>query len=339
MLNNAVIDLSILKENALKVKQKLNTGVKFCAVVKANAYGHGAVEVANAIYNVADCFAVATLEEAIELRYGGIDKEILCLTPFFQKEIDRAISFRITATVSDIKQLKILQTRAKIQKTVANAHLKFNCGMNRQGIDDLKTLKEILDFSLKCKNVNVNGLYSHLSAPENKNVLNSQVNAFLLANNLIKRYNNKVTCHVSASGGFLKGVQADMVRFGILLYGYKPFKSDLVDVKPVMKVYAPVLKQRLIKRGEGALYGNLTAKEDLTFNLIRYGYADGLFRKAVTGQFNNRCMDITAVLGKNNTKWGYPVMINADKLAKQYGTISYEILTKCAFRAQKIYLR
>ena len=339
MLNKAVINLKILRENAVKIKRKLNTGVKFCAVVKANAYGHGAVEVANAIYDLADCFAVATIEEAVELRYGGIDKEILCLIPFFSCEADRAIDFSITATVCDKEQLRFLQERAKILNSTVAVHLKYNSGMNRQGIDGLDNLKEILDFSSNCKNVIISGLYSHFSAPENKKSLNLQANAFLLANNLIKGYNNKVTCHISASGGFLKGVQLDMVRLGILLYGYKPFESDFIDVKPVMKVYAPTLNARFIKKGQSALYGNFIAEEDTFIRLVRYGYADGLFRKRVDGQFNNRCMDISAVLEDEQTEWGYPVMVDAQQTAKKYGTISYEVLTKCALRAEKIYLR
>jgi alanine racemase len=129
-----------------------------------------------------------------------------------------------------------------------------------------------------------------------------------------------------------------MVRIGILLYGYKPFESDLLSVEPCMKIYAPVLKSFTLKKGESALYGKLTAKEDLNLSLIRYGYADGLMRKGTPREFNNRCMDITAVKDKSRVGRLIPVMTDADKFAKEYGTISYEVLTKCAFRAEKIYL-
>ena len=158
----------------------------------------------------------------------------------------------------------------------------------------------------------------------------------MLANNLVKGYNNKAICHISASGGFLSGVQADMVRIGILLYGYKPFKSSLIEVKPIMKVYAPVLKTRHLNANDVALYGDLKSEKDRDISLVRYGYADGLDRKNTQEIFNNRCMDVSAVNGLFSGF--YPILEDADMLAKQYGTISYEILTKVALRAQKIYV-
>jgi alanine racemase len=337
MLNKAVIDLNLLVKNALEIKSKLNKGVKFCAVVKADAYGHGAGVVANALYPYVDCFAVALLEEAVTLRNAGIDKEILCLTPFFESETERAVAYNITATVCDAKQVLALSATAKKLGKIAHLHIKFNAGMNRLGVD-LKTLAELLALIKGCENLQLGGMYAHFSAPENKKSLKTQLNLFLLANNLVKGYNNNAICHISASGGFLSGVQADMARIGILLYGYKPFESDLVSVKPIMRVYAPVLTERKVEKGQTVLYGNHTLIADDCFSLLRYGYADGLFRKQIDGQINNRCMDITAVKGCKKGVW-QPVMINADDIAKKYDTISYEVLTKCALRAEKIYVR
>jgi alanine racemase len=102
-----------------------------------------------------------------------------------------------------------------------------------------------------------------------------------------------------------------------------------------MKVFSPTVKTRFIKRGDSALYGNVKCRGG-QISLVRYGYADGLNRKQIKGQINNRCMDVSAILGKQNS-WAC-IMDNADVLAKEYGTISYEILTKCALKAQKIYI-
>lgn len=339
MLNKAFVDLNLLVKNAQAIKEKLNDGVKFCAVVKADAYGHGAVEVASALYPFVDCFAVALYEEAITLRYAGIDKEILCLTPFFNQDLSGAVEYGLTATVCSARQVKDLNECAKTHGKKANIHIKFNAGMNRQGVD-LKELAELLVLIKGLDNINLGGMYAHFSCPENKNSRISQVNKFLLANNLVKSYNNNATCHISASGGFLCGIQADMVRIGILLYGYKPFESDYLSVNPVMRVYAPVLEKRLLKKGQSALYGECVCEKQTDLALVRYGYADGLNRNQVDGQFNNRCMDLTAyALNGEKVNEFYPVMINADELAKKYGTISYEILSKVALRAQKIYLR
>jgi alanine racemase len=232
-----------------------------------------------------------------------------------------------------------LEKSAKKLRKTATVHLKFNTGMNRQGIDGLKNLRELIEFIAQLKGVNIGGMYSHFAQPENKSALKCQLDKFLLANNLVKGYNNKAISHVSASGGFLQGVQGDMVRIGILLYGYKPFDSDVVDVKPIMKLYSPVIKTRKLKAGQTALYGDKRLKKDSDIYLVRYGYADGLPRLEVGGQFNNRCMDLTAYTEGQICEHGFLVMEDAQTLAKKYRTISYEILTKCAIRAEKLYLR
>ena len=130
-----------------------------------------------------------------------------------------------------------------------------------------------------------------------------------------------------------------MVRIGILLYGYKPFESDFVSVKPIMKVYAPLIKKRVIKEGERCLYGQKSATTMENLWLVRCGYADGFFRRQTALLFNNRCMDISAVKCQNITDKGVLVMEDADRLAKDYKTISYEVLVSCTKRAQKIYLQ
>ena len=338
MLNKAIINLNKLVDNALAIKKELKKGVKFCAVVKADAYGHGACEVANALYPFVDSYAVALAEEGVELRLAGIDKDILCLNPPTREDAKLFVEYNLTATVYTCEHVNFLQSIAKKLERKVKVHVKFNAGMNRQGIDKIAEFKEFLEYLKSKKQLLLDGFYSHLSQPENKKRLKLQVNNFLLAKKVVKVYNNKATCHVSASGGFLSGVQEDMVRIGILLYGYKPFKSDKIKVEPIMKVYAPVLCTRRLKKGERALYGNCKSRKTQTVSLIRYGYADGLFRKRIRGQFNNRCMDLTAITKIPNGKY-YAVMENAQKLAKRYKTISYEILTKCAMRAQKIYIR
>ena len=338
MLNKAIIDLNKLMKNAMAVKRKLNNGVKFCAVVKADAYGHGACEIANALYPYVDAFAVALAEEGVQLRRAGIDKPIICLNPPFSEDARLFVEYDLTATVYTREHLDVLDEWAKKLSEQVTVHVKVNTGMNRQGIDGGAQLKDFLDYLARKKRVVLDGVYSHLSQPENKKALKVQVNKFLLAKKLVKVYNNNATCHLSASGGFLSGVQEDMVRIGILLYGYKPFKSDKIHVEPIMKVYAPILSKRRLKKGESALYGNCKSPKNQIISLVRYGYADGLNRQKTAGQFNNRCMDVTAITENANGKY-YAVMQDAEKLAKRYKTISYEILTKCAIRAQKIYIR
>ncbi|MBQ9756711.1 MAG: alanine racemase [Clostridia bacterium] len=337
MLNKAYIDLNQLKANALAIKARLNKGVKFCAVVKADAYGHGDATVANALYTIADCYAVAIVEEGVRLRRTGIDKDILVFTPPFLSDIERAINFGLTLTVCSLDLALLIEKESKRQKVKTKIHLKFNTGMNRLGVDELEQLDKIAKRIAQSEWLILDGCYSHLGAPENKKLLKSAVNKFLLANNLVKGYNKKAICHISASGGFLQGVQADMVRVGILLYGYKPFPSDLVKVKPIMKVYAPVVCSRTALKGQNLLYGETTISQDRKVKLIRYGYADGLPRIKGKNQVANRCMDISAVEFNGAKKW-YPVMDNASELANEYQTIPYEILVKATLRAERIYI-
>lgn len=334
MLNKAIINLNAIKENALKIKQKLGN-TKLCAVVKADAYGHGACMVANALYSIVDCFAVALPEEGRKLRLSGIDKEILVLLPVHKSQLPFCIENRFILTVNGIKSLLEIGESARRQNRRVKVHIKVNTGMNRLGVE-VEDLPRLLDFASKYSCIFIEGVYSHLGNPQNDLYLKRATDKFLLANSIVKGYNNKATAHLSASGGFLRGETFDMVRIGILLYGYKPFPFDF-DVSPAMRVYAPVVQKRGLGLGDNLLYGDYLLQSDKTVSLIRYGYADGMPRQAVEGQLNNRCMDLSALEG-DFLKEYYPVMTDAQEVAKKYRTISYEVLTKCALRAHKIYL-
>jgi alanine racemase len=338
MLNKAYIDLNKLRKNALEIKKKLDKNTKFCAVVKADAYGHGAEKISSTLYPYCDCFAVALVEEGVALRLSGIKKDILVLIPPFFCDIERAVFYNLTLSASDLDLLKKIESVCKNQDRKAKIHLKFNVGMNRLGVDSLKQLNVLAKFVASSNYLILDGMFSHVGDFTNKKALNLIQNKFLLANKLIKGYNNKAICHISASGGYLAGMKSDMARIGILLYGYKPFASDFISVSPIMKIYAPLISWRKVEKGQNCLYGSLTAEKNLEVGLVRVGYADGVMRQNIAGQFNNRCMDITALTNPKITKNGVLIMDNADLLASQYHTISYEILTKSAIRAEKIYL-
>ena len=336
MKNFQIINLKTLKNNAINVKNKLDGNCKFCAVIKADAYGHGGVKVANALYTIADCFAVALLEEAIELRLSGIDKDVLVLLPVFEEDIGKAVANDLTLTVDCERQIKQINEESKRQNKITKVHIKYNTGMNRNGIDDEVALKQILLRIKECKNVYLDGFYSHFACPQNKKLRNEALSKFSLAIKLIKEYNKNAICHISSSGGFLIGKSNfDMVRIGLLLYGYKPFASRKVSVKPCMKLKIPVIKQRTIHCGQGALYGDKVVSNSVDLSLIRYGYADGLDRREIDGQFNNRCMDVSAVKGRYGR---FYVIEDMQKIAEKYGTIPYEILTKIGIRAEKVYI-
>ncbi len=336
MLNLAKIDLNALTTNALLIKTRLPNKVKFCAVVKADAYGHGAIPVANAVYNIVDCFAVAIVEEGLSLRLGGVGKDILVLNPPLNaQDISDGVRQGLTFTVQSLDTIDKIERECERQCRKAKLHIKFNTGMNRLGVDDLTQLDMLAKRISKSKRLILDGAYSHLPEPENKKRLKYAVNKFLLANNLVKGYNNNATCHLSASGGFIKGVFFDMVRVGVLLYGYKPFK-DAIPVQPIMKVYSPVVTRREMKKGEHLLYGGQRLAKDTEVAIVRYGYADGLSREKTGELLANRCMDLSAYPLKDGDR--YCVMDDALRLAKENHTIPYEILTKATLRAERIYI-
>lgn len=334
MRNTAVINLNTLRYNAKLIKKSLPKSVKFCAVVKADAYGHGAEEIANAIYSIVDCYAVAIIEEGVSLRLSGIDKDILVLTPISKAEVYRAVFYGLTVSISSVRELEILNAECESQNKSVNVHIAYNSGMNRLGVSGIPELKRILRKTEKCPRIKLTGFYSHFSCPEKDKERKKQLDKFLLANKVVKGYNNNVISHISASGGFLKGEYLDMVRIGILLYGYKPYNAEF-RVKPIMKVYSTVVKRRTVKRGEICLYGNKRLKRTVKVNIVRNGYADGFIRKKTKGLINNRCMDLTGYVGKTTRV----VLDDADKLAKKYKTISYEILCLATKRADKKYIR
>ena len=337
MRNYAFISLSALKSNAEEIKKHLSPTTKFCAVVKADAYGHGAEKCANALYPLCDSFAVAIVEEGIRLRLSGIDKDILVLTPPFTEDLCLAIENRLTLTAESLDGIRKIESVARNMGNRVKVHIKYDTGMRRFGVKDSDGIKAMLDFCADKSAIEVDGIYTHLFNPTDDKVREKQIGKFLLANKLVKDYNKNITAHVSASAGYLFGLEFDMVRIGLLLYGYKPFLSDKVSVKPVMKVYSPVIKEVCLKKGDNALYGERTAKKDENAFLVRYGYADGLPRAEYEEIFNDRCMDVSLYRGENNGKF-FCVMKNADKLAEKYGTISYEILVRVGLRAERIYL-
>jgi alanine racemase len=260
------------------------------------------------------------------------------LTPPFKVDIEKAIENDVTISVEDYELLVEIDKIAYAKKKIAKIELIVNTGMNRFGFAP-KRLVEMLPKIKRLSHISVRGVFSHFYQAENFIARHKQSKIFADTEKYVKDFFPLAISHISASGGFIKGEYFDAVRIGLLLYGYYPFKVNQkkFSVNPIMSVYSPIVKSGTLTTGEQLLYGKYKVKEDTEYSLIRYGYADGLPRKAVKGQFNNRCMDITAV--ECATDDYFVVMDNAETLAKAYHTISYEILTKVCLRAEKIYLR
>lgn len=319
----SVIDLPSIRRNALNIK-RLAGGAKVYFVVKADAYGHGAEEVARYIEDVADGFCVAIMDEGAKLRVAGITKPVLVFTPPLDTEdAERAKFYSLTVTVNS-------KETALLCKGLP-CHIKVNTGMNRLG-SPLSALPEILK---TVESENIEGVYSHLYAPHDIKASEEQRKIFERAVRLVKTYRPQAVAHLSASGGLLRGGKYlfDGVRCGILLYGYAPYGFSPDGFTPAMKVYAKKIQQTSFIGG-GVGY-NKAVKNYKELASYRCGYAEGFRRGVPLGEMT-LCMD--SFISKKQSEY-LCVMDNADLYAKKCNTISYEVLTSVTRRSRKIYKR
>lgn len=337
------INLENIKDNVRIIKQELNNGVKLCAVVKANAYGHGLAEVAQYIESSVDSFAVARFEEAMLLRSVGIKKQVLVLNSLMSKsDIKTAGKNNITLTADSEENLKTFA------ENNVSIHLKVDSGMNRLGI---KTLEDAEEFCRVCKHEGVilDGVYSHFASTINTNpeMMFNQYRVFEKVSKCVKQYYSNSVAHICNTSGALccPAFQCEMVRVGIGLYGYTDRR--LLPLKGCKTVFAKAVETKLIKSGETVGYDcKYVAEHDENIAILDCGYGDGLFRKYGNGGdvltncgrmpiIGNICMDLLMVKNTGGLKKGDTVVIlgnlgensiKADEIAKKCDTIPYEIL-------------
>ncbi len=338
----AEICLQTIQNNAKAFAKR--TGKPVCAVVKADGYGHGAVETVNVLQNTVDAFAVSLLDEARMIRTSACGKEILILTPPIQKEdAFQAIVNGFCMTVDTFRTARLVAETATALQRPAKVHLKVNTGMNRYGMS-VQTLGKTCAYLRQNPWIKVAGVYSHFYGNTLES-LERQYALFQRQKSVCKRYYPEVKAHISATYGALMGKRfaEDTVRIGLGLYGYIPQGNELpqgglgLEIKPAMRVYAQVTANRTYQSG-GAGYGtpSKTPKSGERIYVLRYGYADGFLRGA-EGGLNTLCMDACVRAGEKKVGEYVSVMENADHTAKAWGTISYEVLCAMNRRAERIY--
>lgn len=319
----SVINLNAIRRNALRVRSIIGDK-KFYAVVKADAYGHGAEHVAHCIEDVVDGFCVAIVDEGVALRVAGIDKTIIVFTPpLGEDDAIRSRFYNLTVTVNSVNTARLCKG--------LSCHIKVNTGMNRQGCN-LDELPSVLDAAGGCM---IDGIYSHLYAAESEEKSLEQLRIFNRAEQLARAKVKHITAHIAASGGILRGKDfiKDGARCGILLYGYAPQGFGADDFEPALKVYARrTQKTKFIGGGVGY---NTAEKNYKTLSTYRLGYADG-FRRTVPLGEKTLCMDAFIKDGGSELEC---VMSNAREYGERLGTISYEVLTSVTRRSEKIYER
>lgn len=347
------VNLAAIQHNYLELK-KIAAPAKVMAVVKANAYGHGAQEVAEALQEVnVDALGVADLDEAIALRLAGIKAPLMCWILAEDADFQMAKDLDIQLGVSTQAALsKALETGNRI-------HIKVDTGLGRNGFveaDWERVFTQLAGSSI--------GLFSHLantSVEEDRKQQSQFEKALALATSLGATVH---TAHLTATAGTLSypDMQYDMVRCGIGIYGLNPWDDRAIgnyDFQPAMRVSAKITNVKRVPAGQGVSYGyRYVTDKETTLALVPFGYAEGMPRIAQgakvliygkTFEVSGRiAMDQFVVdVGDLDIKIGDDVVIfgdaakgepTAEDLGASCGSINYEIVTRIGGRAKRVYL-
>lgn len=360
------IDLKILAENYNRIKAH-SAPAKMMPILKANAYGHGLVRVAQLMQELkANYIGVAVLEEGILLREQGINIPILVLGGIWGNQIPLFLKHDLTITASSIEKLNQIDALAGEMKIKAKVHLKIDTGLERIGVH-YYSAEKLLEATLNCKNVLIEGIYSHFATSDTSdlNYTHLQLDRF----NYVLRFFEKHSLampirHISKSGSILQMPEAnlDMVRPGLLLYGVYPSQeiSHTVLVKPAATWKSLVVYFKVIKANHPVGYGlTWQSDHDVRAVTVPVGYGDGYFRSMshkaqvllrgkrypVVGTIS---MDQIVVNIESDSSYnGDEVIlfgsdgknkITVEELADWAGTIPYEILTNINTRVPRVYL-
>lgn len=364
--NLVTVDLSAIRDNFLLMRSRVGQAVRVMAVVKANAYGHGIVEVSRTIEAAGGSdLAVAIPEEGIKLREAGIRANILVLGAATDVAAEVAIINDLTLTVFEPEMVAMLEETAQRIGKPALMHIKLDTGMNRIGLRTAGEADALAIALSQAPHVRATGIYTHFADADNlsKSGISDYTQKQLAAfRDLKAHFDPSIPAHASNSAMSLLSAEADfsMIREGISLYGYPPVPTNL-PFRPALRWEAEVVHVKDIVAGESVGYGcTFTAERPMRIATVAVGYGDGYHRAASNrGQMlvdgkradivGRICMDQTMidVTGINGVAVGSRAVligtqgdgrIGADELASWAGTISYEVLLAVTERVPRVYL-
>jgi len=365
----AEINLDILANNMREIR-RVSKCEEIIAIIKADGYGHGAVDIAPVLLeNGANRFGVAVITEAIELRNAGISVSIMVLGFTPSTLYERILTYDIEQTIYNYNDARELSNTAVKLNKVAKIHIAVDTGMGRIGyFPSEESAKEVLKIS-NLPNIEIVGVFTHFSCSDDldKAYTLLQVEKYNEFISLLEKLGVRIPLkHLSNSGAVIDLPQAhyNAVRPGIALYGYYPseeVKKEKLNIKPVMSIKANIVHIKTLEKGEYISYGRTfqTTRESVIATLP-IGYADGftrlLFGKAkviVNGNFapvvGRICMDqcMIDITGIEGVKIGDEVIligedefnnvITADDIAKAVGTINYEVVCAVSKRVPRVY--
>lgn len=372
----AEVSLDNLEHNYRAIKNHIPEGCRFLGVMKADAYGHGAVPLSHALCELgAEYLAVSNLEEAIQLRRGGVRAPMLILGYTPASFADTMVFMDITQEVHSLEYAKELDTALAGTNYILNVHLKLDTGMTRIGFfayNHERTLPELLEVC-GLPHLHVEGVFTHFcvadsKAPEDEAFTRTQYARFTAMLDALAAHGIRPELRHCASSGatiLYPELALDMVRPGIATYGHAPSEDaeGILDLRPLMTVRTTVAQLREIPAGTSISYGRTyTAERDMRVAVLPIGYADGLLR-GLSGKVSFRirgrmarsvgriCMDMCMVdvseipeirVGDEAALFGYDTdgtLLPCERIAQQAGTISYEILCGISKRIPRIYMQ
>lgn len=364
----AEINLDAIVKNVdnLMALTKENTGA--LAVVKADGYGHGDVAVAKAVAQKVTGYAVATLDEAVNLRENGVKKPILVLGYVDPYEFDILVSHEITATVFDVETAQLLADAARVQKKQAHCHIKVDTGMRRIGLEPDENGIAIVKQITALKELSADGIFTHFAASDetDKTSAEHQFKLFTDFTGRLEKEGIHFTyrhCANSAAVIDMPQVDLDMVRLGIALYGMYPsdeVKKEKVELFPALDLKSHITMVKEIPAGEKVSYGGtFTTTRTTKLATVSVGYGDGYPRALsskgyvlVRGQkapiVGRVCMDqmmvdvtdienvtradIVTLIGKDGD-----AEITVEEIAALAGTFNYEFVCDLGKRIPRSY--
>ena len=364
----AEINLDAIVKNVdnLMALTKENTGA--LAVVKADGYGHGDVAVAKAVAQKVTGYAVATLDEAVNLRENGVKKPILVLGYVDPYEFDILVSYEITATVFDVETAQLLADAARVQKKQAHCHIKVDTGMRRIGLEPDENGIAIVKQITALKELSADGIFTHFAASDDtdKTSAEHQFKLFTDFTGRLEKEGIHFTyrhCANSAAVIDMPQVDLDMVRLGIAMYGMYPsdeVKKEKVELFPALDLKSHITMVKEIPAGEKVSYGGtFTTTRTTKLATVSVGYGDGYPRALsskgyvlVRGQkapiVGRVCMDqmmvdvtdienvtradIVTLIGKDGD-----AEITVEEIAALAGTFNYEFVCDLGKRIPRSY--
>ena len=371
----AEVNINNIKHNFRKIKNKLNSETKLLCVLKADAYGHGSEFLVREYEKMgADFFGVSNLDEAMQLRKAGAHKPILIFGYTPSECADILANNSISQTVFSLEYAKQLQIQCKNKGVNIKAHIKIDTGMSRIGFfaqneeSRKKSINEILEIN-NMPEIEIEGMFTHFSVADDtaneKNYTLMQINNFKnIINSLESKKLHIPLKHCCNSGGMINfpDMHLDMVRAGIILYGLYPSEeiAKKISLQPSMSLKTVISQIKIIPKGTSVSYGRtFVADKEIKIASVAIGYADGYSIKfsnnsemIVRGKrskvLGRVCMDqlmldvsdvdgvregdVVTVFGGDDENY-----ISVDELAKNIGTINYEIVCLIGKRVPRVY--